>query len=786
MVFLRLFPCGIHILDRTKDLGKDGQTTSSTAYNTRAGMHSNIAIDAFGYTLGYFWKSSGSYGKDYVPINSSAQSLYGDVTALNNPADTLHNGNIKDMATALMAPNGTSLPTLLPLIDNHYRYDQLNRIVSSNSYIGTSTTAYTGLTTTAHQFQNTFSYDANGNIQTQLRNGNSTTGTGMDDLAYHYWNSTHTSTYSMNADGTVPVNATNQLAYVDDAASSSYTDDIDDQSAANYTYYNNGELKSDASEEINVINWNVYGKIKSVERTSGSVKKELNFTYDATGQRVLKIAKERDASTGIKTQDHWAYTYYVRDAQGNVMATYNRTFTDNGAHTQVTDKMELSETHLYGSTRIGVKDRSQSGVYSDVVYNYSSINIDKTFHTTSTASTAHLNDPELAAPKRKLGYKNYELCNHLGNVLVTVSDRKLIHQTASVLDYYMADVRTTSDYSAFGAPLPGRNYSATSYRYKMNGQEKEDEIAVGIYAAEYWEYDSRLGRRWNADPISTPSYSLYSVFMDSPIALSDRRGKYPYPDNEKENNVDNIVKNADGSYTITETTTITTTTSVDKQIDNTVNNTMGFTTYKVKTTQEITTITSTTTIDANGHMTGNTATKTVSNEIFHDIVKENSYTGEIISADADCCYSDPLISGIYPQNTTEGTFIGPFATTAMQSLSSTGEFPVYDDAYLLNNLEFGGGVDLGGGANSDHFTKAADNTWHDAMDARADKIYEATQTIRNSVSHGGKYTLSTGKQLDSTNFIKNNYSSYQFNLSITFKSSFKEKAVQPAQSKVNQ
>ncbi len=37
----------------------------------------------------------------------------------------------------------------------------------------------------------------------------------------------------------------------------------------------------------------------------------------------------------------------------------------------------------------------------------------------------------------------------------------------------------------------------------FQGQEGDDEVAGrgNSYTAEYWQYDSRLGRRWNFDPI---------------------------------------------------------------------------------------------------------------------------------------------------------------------------------------------------------------------------------------------------------------------------------------------
>ncbi|RYY48371.1 MAG: hypothetical protein EOO06_10375 [Chitinophagaceae bacterium] len=50
------------------------------------------------------------------------------------------------------------------------------------------------------------------------------------------------------------------------------------------------------------------------------------------------------------------------------------------------------------------------------------------------------------------GWKQYELSNHLGNVLATVSDRHFGVDTNSnsVTDYYLAEVITEQDYYPFG------------------------------------------------------------------------------------------------------------------------------------------------------------------------------------------------------------------------------------------------------------------------------------------------------------------------------------------------
>jgi hypothetical protein len=62
----------------------------------------------------------------------------------------------------------------------------------------------------------------------------------------------------------------------------------------------------------------------------------------------------------------------------------------------------------------------------------------------------------------------------------------------------------------------------------FNGQERDDELAgVGNFnTALYWEYDTRLGRRWNVDPKSVERDSLtpYNTFRLNPIINTDPWG----------------------------------------------------------------------------------------------------------------------------------------------------------------------------------------------------------------------------------------------------------------------
>ncbi|MDF1675978.1 MAG: hypothetical protein P1U44_09710 [Vicingaceae bacterium] len=129
--------------------------------------------------------------------------------------------------------------------------------------------------------------------------------------------------------------------------------------------------------------------------------------------------------------------------------------------------------------------------------------------------------------QRTIGKKVYEKSNHLGNVLVTLSDRKFPVNTGTTWDYYDPNVLSYSDYYPFGSLLPGRNASSGDYRYGFGGQEMDNEvnnITGSSYTAEFWQYDSRLGKRWNVDPVVKIHDSPYATFANNPIWFMDPNG----------------------------------------------------------------------------------------------------------------------------------------------------------------------------------------------------------------------------------------------------------------------
>jgi len=187
------------------------------------------------------------------------------------------------------------------------------------------------------------------------------------------------------------------------------------------------------------------------------------------------------------------------------------------------DSLWLTEWGIYGSSRLGVaksgklitsvfgRDINEDGLISSSEYNISTLNnINE-----SNSSFSYIR-----------GKKHDEFSNHLGNILVVVNDKKKSICVSGSFVEYKAEVVSAADYSPFGAPLAGRTFQSGEYRFGFGGQERDDEIAgIGnTMTAEFWEYDARLGRRWNVDPVDKPWMSPYHAFSNKPILNVDPNG----------------------------------------------------------------------------------------------------------------------------------------------------------------------------------------------------------------------------------------------------------------------
>jgi RHS repeat-associated protein len=463
-------------LDVTKDMAGDGDQANL--------LFKKFGRDVYGFSLGY-------HSNDYKPIGTTtAPAFEYSFTAPTPPIGTsgntgaqLYNGNIGNSTLALSKINSGQTTGYSHL------YDQLNRLTATRQHTISGTTW--NFNSYNAGYEERASYDANGNIKTYVRKGaGGSQPTDMDNLKYWYYYTTTSSTRA-EFDPTQPLpgnvrSLSNQLAHVDDAvAYGNYASDIDDQNASNFDYDNIGNLIKDDSSKITSINWTVFGKIKQIVKSTGVT---INFGYDPAGNRVVK---EVTGDPGGGNYRH----FYIRDPQGQLLAIYKDQF----------DYVDWVEQHLYGSSRLGIWNYGKytPGLPLSVTYD-----------------------------SMMVGSVNYELSNHLTNVLSTISDKKVgVSAGGSVVDYYNAVVLTQNDYYPFGMLMPGRQYTAqNNYRYGFNGKENDNDVKGTGNSLDFGGriYDSRIGRWLSVDPRAKdlPSESPYIFGGDNPILMIDPDGKF--------------------------------------------------------------------------------------------------------------------------------------------------------------------------------------------------------------------------------------------------------------------
>jgi len=266
-----------------------------------------------------------------------------------------------------------------------------------------------------------------------------------------------------------------------------------------------GNLTQDVSENIQTggISWTPYNKIDRIVKLTTGGAQIMKLAYLTTragsdqrpGPKCNRVIKDHYASD---TSSSPTRTYYIRDAQGNVMGIFKRASGETYA--------ERQETPIYGSSRLGVsyKGALQAAVATDTLAHYN------TLYT------------------RELRQRGYELTDHLGNVRATVSDM-LIPRGSGVFD---ANLRTLTDYYPFGMTMPERSYAAAGiagHRYGYNGKENDNEVKGEGNQQDYGFriYDPRVGRWLSLDPLMAkyPGMSPYNFTANNPVLYVDFDGR---------------------------------------------------------------------------------------------------------------------------------------------------------------------------------------------------------------------------------------------------------------------
>jgi hypothetical protein len=311
------------------DQGKDGNTDIDNHYysSIEPSINSKVARDAFGFSLGYYSTSSQN---DYSAIGSKLNpvsdiSQIGDLhTVADASFPALFNGNISYMVTAINEHDGSSFNTSTQL--TAYTYDQLNRLASMGTYREfdeDNNIWMNGNISNDNHYNTSYTYDANGNIHNLRRRAFDQAP--LDDLLYQYdW---------IDSGDPSKGKLSNKLLSVEDELGAPINNN-DFGDISDYQYDAIGNLISDSGEEIADIEWTVSGKVKRVRRDDGSAKPDLEFTYDPMGNRVMKKVINSSGTT---------ITYYIRDAQGNVLSTYKKLENND---------INLQDFTIYGSSRL--------------------------------------------------------------------------------------------------------------------------------------------------------------------------------------------------------------------------------------------------------------------------------------------------------------------------------------------------------------------------------------------------------------------------------------------------
>ena len=452
-------------LDAAKEIGNDAQTGT---------IFSRVSKDAYSQQLGY-------YNNDYKPIGGSnaqafSQHIYQAPSTFEASGNQLFNGNISYTTLALSKINNGATTGYT------YGYDQLNRLTEMRQHTSTGNWSNSNI---INAYGESIAYDANGNILKYLRQGANVTGmpVDMDSLTYNY---------NHNGNGNL---INNKLTYVrDQISATNYNADIDNQSPNNYLYDKTGNLVKNVAEGLDTVRWTVYGKINHIEKNATSA--TINFGYDAAANRILKQVISHDTTIN---------TYYIRDAQGNVLGVYT--------YSSVNPVLKWTEQQIHNTSRLGVWKWDTIVPASPPVVQNNPIYDSLLF-----------------------GSRIYELSNHLGTILGTISDKKVGFKLASSteVDFYVPEVITQNDYYVYGMLMPGRSFDAINnrYRYGFSGKEKDNEISGEGNKLDFGSriYDPRLGRWLSVDPLTKkyPDQSPYNYVFNSPLYLKDIDGRDVY------------------------------------------------------------------------------------------------------------------------------------------------------------------------------------------------------------------------------------------------------------------
>ena len=425
-----------------------------------------------------------------------------------------------------------------------------------------------------NDYKTQYSYDANGNISTLLRNAYGTNYR-MDEFTYNYGSNK------------------NSLAYVADAVSTVNWGDLPNQSAANYSYDELGRLQSDVqgdkkleynssgllttvktqdNSKIRLItNYNErHQNVRQVNYTAaGSVAKTTYRVYDVGGKLLAEYEKPAGGSLNLsKTFVHGVeraataihssgeieeYHYEVKDHIGNVRTLFRNNpstelFTDftlgsmNGwvdRNAATYSNFESNGLKITSDGRGGIVevfDNLPTGGRYTInvkIENISAEGLEIIVRDQTTANSLLLRQ-DLHDGYNQIVFNNVNTTKIAVHIAIHVDHQ----QTGS--QYVIAEVGVIkdnleilayTDYYPAGFELPGRHYqsSATDNEYGFSGDYARQNAEMQWSEYQYRNYDNRIARFLSPDP-ARQYHSPYMGLGNNPVMTFDPTGLWGYTD----------------------------------------------------------------------------------------------------------------------------------------------------------------------------------------------------------------------------------------------------------------
>jgi len=456
-----------------------------------------INNDAAPGMLGLYGERLNYYTGDYTDGGSTLSAGY-----------SLYNGTPTAVQEYVSTPSGAPGYKTNTLEGYTYGYDQLYRLINAQfNYKPTS-----GDWVNEGSYNETFSYDKNGNITALTRNANvSGTQVTMDNLTYNYPLSGG-------------VKTSNRLNNVTDAATTTGLGNGDIHSTGTYGYDATGNVINDGATN-NQYTWNPYGKLSHamVYAGGGTLVQQVDYIYDANGNRV----KSAYTSGGASSND-----YYMYDASNNLVAIFNQDASGNWNAGEryfygvgKREGMIKNGNLIYGRRRIlgtGLGGTLSGTLLSTTIP--ATVPVSKMFSIgmgSVTASSGGMTPVGVSSSLRPDSHI-LEITDHLGNVRISLNaDPTRTSRIENIQNY--------TNYYAFGGPQPGRYYNAPGYHFGFNGQEKDDALLGdgAIMKFKFREYDDRIGKFISIDPLANnyPYWTPYQFAGNTPIWARELEGK---------------------------------------------------------------------------------------------------------------------------------------------------------------------------------------------------------------------------------------------------------------------